>query len=93
MLRARAVTGRPVADHLFSLRRLLRCQTTNDWKRPILLKNSGSRISSGFSSHQRRGECVALDFLSREQQFEVPLRAKLFVIWKHRLEASSFSTE
>jgi hypothetical protein len=31
--------------------------------------------------------------LSREQQFEVPLRAKLFVIWKHRLEASSFSTE
>ncbi len=31
--------------------------------------------------------------LSREQQFEVPLRANIFVIRKHRLEAPSFSTE
>ena len=30
--------------------------------RPILLKNSVNRFSSGFSSHQRLGECVALDF-------------------------------
>jgi hypothetical protein len=38
-----------------------------------------------------RVRCFGL--YSREKQFEVPLRTKIFVIRKHRLEAPSFSTE
>ncbi len=43
------------------------------------------------STPARRVRCFGL--LSHAKQFEVPLRANIFVIRKHRLEASSFSTE
>ena len=40
--------------------------SANGRVRYILLKNSVNRSSSGFSSHQRLGECVALDFIPRK---------------------------
>ena len=64
----------------------------NDGSWPILLKKARGRISRSFLNRQRRGECVALDLLRHEKQFEAPLRASIIVIPRHRSEDLPFST-